>query len=410
MNNYSEVPNNFFEQLEKNGIKVTTEQRQQIHSRLKNVLTYEPQIGIFGKTGVGKSSLCNALFGQDICSISDVEACTRDAQEVLLNLGGSGIKLIDVPGVGESSARDEEYAALYTKLLPELDLVLWLIKSDDRALASDENFYKNIVKPHINEGKPFFFVLNQVDKIEPFREWNEDKHEPGPKQFQNIHRKIDDVAGFFDIAPSKIIPVSANDKYNLTKLVDEFVRALPAEKKITVFKAVDKEFQSKATGEHVKKSFLDVVENVVTTTIDTIGNVVCTTVETVGSVIESAGEWISNHIPFGGGGGGGCYITTATCKEFNKSDDCYELTQFRRFRDEWLLLQSDGKSLIKKYYKDAPIIVEKIDLLDNHKEVYKEINDKYLKPCLSMIENNEFAECKELYTNMVNTLSDKYLQ
>lgn len=289
MLDYNETSeNDFFLQLEKNGIKVSKEQREQINTRLQSILNYEPSIGIFGKTGVGKSSLCNSLFGENICPISDVEACTRNTQEVLLKMGGEGkrIKLIDVPGVGESSLRDEEYATLYSKLLPELDLVLWLIKSDDRALASDENFYKNIVKPHIQEGKPFFFVLNQVDKIEPFREWNEKKHEPGLKQFQNIHKKIDDISSFFDIATSKIIPVSANEKYNLTKLVDEFVRSLPAEKKVTVFRAVNEEFQSKSTGEHVKKSFMEVVGDVICKTIETVGDVVVSVVEKVGDMIE----------------------------------------------------------------------------------------------------------------------------
>jgi predicted GTPase len=61
--------------------------------------------------------LCNALFGQDICSISDVQACTRDPQEVFLSIGsGAGLKLLDVPGVGESSERDKEYEELYEKL------------------------------------------------------------------------------------------------------------------------------------------------------------------------------------------------------------------------------------------------------------------------------------------------------
>lgn len=409
MNNYSKMEDNFFEQLEKNGVKVTAEQKQQINSRLKNILTYEPKIGIFGKTGVGKSSLCNALFGKDICPISDVEACTRNTQEVLLDLGGSGIKLLDVPGVGESSERDEEYAKLYASLLPELDLVLWLIKSDDRALASDENFYKNIVKAHIEEGKPFFFVLNQVDKIEPFREWDEEKHEPGVRQFKNIHKKVDDVARFFDVAPSKVIPVSANEKYNLTKLVDEFVRALPAEKKITVFRGVNEEFQSKSTGEHVKKSFLEVAGEVVSTAIGAVGDVICTTVETVGRVAEKAIDWVADHLPFGGGGGG-CYITTATCEEFGKADDCYELTQFRKFRDEWLLFQDNGKALIQKYYNDAPKIVKEINLRENHKEIYHTINKDYLEPCLSMIENEKYEECKELYSEMVNKLSKEYLQ
>lgn len=75
-------------------------------------MSYEPKIGIFGKTGVGKSSLCNALFGKDICSISDVEACTRNPQEVFLGMGQKGIKLLDVPGVGENSERVKEYAQL----------------------------------------------------------------------------------------------------------------------------------------------------------------------------------------------------------------------------------------------------------------------------------------------------------
>ena len=268
-------------------------------------------------------------------------------------------------------------------------------------MASDENFYRNIVKAHIDEGKPFFFVLNQVDKIEPFREWNIEKHEPGLNQFKNIHRKIDDLARYFDVAPSKIIPVSSNEKYNLTTLVDEFIRALPPEKKITVFRTVGDEFKSKSTGEHVRKSFLDVVEDIVIDAIDRAE-------ERVMKFLDGV-EWVIDHIPFPRTGGG-CYITTATCQAFNKGDDCYELNKFREFRDNWLLQQEDGEDLINKYYKDAPIIVNKINSLDNSNEIYRNINENYLKPCLSMIENKEFEKCKLLYSQMVNKLSEEYLQ
>lgn len=195
--------NNFFDQMEKYGLTLTDEQRSAMERKMREIMSYEPRIGVFGKTGAGKSSLCNALFGQNICPINDVEACTRNPQEVILNRGSKGIKLVDVPEVGESQDRDEEYAELYAKLLPELDLVLWVIKADDRAMASDENFYKNVVKPHIDQYKPFFFVLNQVDKVEPFRQWNEESHEPGPVQVQNIQRKAGAVAVQFGLPASK---------------------------------------------------------------------------------------------------------------------------------------------------------------------------------------------------------------
>lgn len=249
----------FFEQLARQGIDISEKQKKKMNHRLSEILNYEPTIGIFGKTGAGKSSLCNALFGKEICQISDVEACTREKQEVVLNIGDSGIKLWDVPGVGENAERDKEYSELYEKLLPKIDLVLWIVKADDRALASDEDFYKRILKKYVDEGKPFFIVLNQVDKIEPFREWNEEGHKPGTTQFENICRKIDDVAEVFDVATSKVIPVSANEKYNLTVLVDEFIRALPLKKKAVVFNAVKEEHQSPETKKQVQDATLQFI-------------------------------------------------------------------------------------------------------------------------------------------------------
>ena len=178
----------WFDALEASGLRITEKQKQDISEKINDMLEYQPAIGLFGKTGAGKSSLCNALFGQDVCPIDDVAACTRDPQSVLLNMGCNGIKLIDVPGVGESAEVDEMCEALYTELLPKLDMVLWLVKADDRATAADKDFYERIVRSAVEDKKPVFLVLTQVDKMEPFREWNVEQHEPGATQFQNIHR------------------------------------------------------------------------------------------------------------------------------------------------------------------------------------------------------------------------------
>jgi small GTP-binding protein len=243
------------------------EAREKFKSGLDKAFSYEPKVAIFGKTGVGKSSLTNALFGQDACKISDVEACTRDPQEVFMKLNGAskGIKLLDVPGIGESAERDKEYFRLYAEILKEADMVLWVLKGDDRTFTSDEEFYTTCMKPYMDKGKPFAVAVNQVDKIEPFREWDEANCKPGSTQEGNIAKKIIYVAKQFgDLPTSQVIPVSANEKYNLDKLILTLVDKLPANKKFITMNNMDEKLQER---EEIKKekanSFMEVVHEII---------------------------------------------------------------------------------------------------------------------------------------------------
>ena len=222
-----------FSKFEERGIPVPDELKKSIQRKIKEISGYVPKVGVFGKTGVGKSSLCNSLFGHDVCSISDIQSCTRDPQEILLTIGesGQGIKLIDVPGVGEDRERDDEYDALYKELLPELDLIFWVFKGDDRANASDEDFYQRLVRPYVEAGKPFIAVINQVDKIEPSREWNDIENAPGIKQLKNIKEKCSHIANRLRLPVTQVVPVSANERYGLIELVDSVVHSLPREQK-----------------------------------------------------------------------------------------------------------------------------------------------------------------------------------
>ncbi|SWJ50196.1 GTPase [Klebsiella pneumoniae] len=97
--------------------------RSLILKRLRSLTQYEPVIGIMGKSGSGKSSLCNALFQGEVTPVSDVAACTRDVLRFRFRNGNHSLMIVDLPGVGESEQRDEEYTALYRRILPELDLV-----------------------------------------------------------------------------------------------------------------------------------------------------------------------------------------------------------------------------------------------------------------------------------------------
>lgn len=233
--------NEYFDNLESIGLKFTEEQKVRIVQKLNERLSYSATIGVFGKTGAGKSSLCNALFGMDLYPIDDVEACTRNPQEELLKIGNGKLKVLDVPGVGENNTRDEEYAELYNSIIPQLDLIVWVIKADDRALVSDERFFKHVVSKYINEtGKPFIVALNQVDKVEPHQQWNLENHQPGIQQELNIDKKICNIAELFNIDTKQVVAVSVAEQYRIADLMNLVICSIPNEKVVTVAQSFDK--------------------------------------------------------------------------------------------------------------------------------------------------------------------------
>lgn len=104
-----------------------------------------------------------------------------------------------------------------------------------------------------------------------------------------------------------------------------------------------------------------------------------------------------------------CFVTTATLTAIGKSNYCDELNVFRAFRDNWLVKQTDGPYLISQYYKIAPKIVEKIDLLPNRELIYGSLWRDNINPCLDLLNNNKFSEAKELYKITILTLMKAYL-
>ena len=100
-----------------------------------------------------------------------------------------------------------------------------------------------------------------------------------------------------------------------------------------------------------------------------------------------------------------CFITTAVCEYLGKTDDCYELTSLRNYRDTWLINQPDGEMLIKEYYAKAPLLVSMLKTSERYEEYCEILLLEYIRPCLAMIEKGLFDECKKKYISM-----EKYLE
>ena len=96
--------------------------------RLGNALKNGLPVAIVGATNTGKSTLLNALLGDDRAIVSEVAGTTRDTIEEVMNLDGTLFRFIDTAGIRETSETIERIGIERTyRTLGEADIVLGMI-------------------------------------------------------------------------------------------------------------------------------------------------------------------------------------------------------------------------------------------------------------------------------------------
>ncbi len=238
-------------------------------SHLNKLINYSPTIGLMGKTGAGKSSLINALFQSALSPVSNVSGCTRQAQRFNMTINNHTLTFIDLPGVGESLERDKEYHQLYRNLLPELDLIIWVLKADDRAWSSDEQCYRFLTEQCGYQSERFLFVLNQADKIEPCRQWDEHNHQPSLEQVANLELKQQAVITAFK-PHHPVMTVSAAEGFQLTELAEQLIQALPAQASSGVARQLNSTYRTQSVENSARNDFGQCVSDIIDTIIDII--------------------------------------------------------------------------------------------------------------------------------------------
>ncbi|HAI7253393.1 TPA: GTPase family protein [Escherichia coli] len=231
---------------------------ERILQQVNQLTHYEPVIGIMGKTGSGKSSLCNALFAGKISPVSDVSACTREPLRFRLQVGERFMTIVDLPGVGESKSRDAEYAAMYRQQLTQLDLVLWLIKADDRALAVDEHFYLQVIGEAYRH--KVLFVISQSDKVEP----TSGGEKLSTEQKQNISRKICLLHELFQPV-NPVCAVSVRLQWGLRVMAERMIHCLPREASSPVAVQLSDPLRTDAINKKARDDFGETVGSVLDT-------------------------------------------------------------------------------------------------------------------------------------------------
>ena len=125
-----------------------------------------PKFAIIGQPNVGKSSLLNALVGQERTIVSEIAGTTRDTIHTHYNLFQKEFMLIDTAGIRRKTKVNEDlefYSVIRAiKAMDEADVCLLLLDASKGITAQDLNIFSLAVK----KGKGIVVLVNKWDLVE----------------------------------------------------------------------------------------------------------------------------------------------------------------------------------------------------------------------------------------------------
>lgn len=114
---------------------------------------------IIGRPNVGKSSLLNALLGENRAIVTEIPGTTRDTIEDYINIDGVALKIIDTAGIRDTDNTIEKIGIDRSKeLINNSDLILLIIDITKPMDSEDEELIKLV------QNKKSILIFNKVDK------------------------------------------------------------------------------------------------------------------------------------------------------------------------------------------------------------------------------------------------------
>ena len=191
-------------------------------------------VAIIGETNVGKSTLLNALVGEERAIVSDIHGTTRDVIEDTVNLRGITFRFIDTAGIRHTTDVVESIGIERTyQKMQQASIVLWMIDASVPSEARSKEF--KIQHSEFINGK-LLLLFNKADRITPEERTALEQayaHIDAPKLFISAkeHLGLDaleshliEAAALPDISQSDVIVTNARHYEALTHALDSIHR------------------------------------------------------------------------------------------------------------------------------------------------------------------------------------------
>ena len=160
-------------------------------------------IGFFGKRNAGKSSVMNAVTGQDLAVVSDVKGTTTDPVYKTMELLPLGpVVMMDTPGIDDEGELGELRVKKSYQVLNKTDIAVVVIDGTCGVSEEDLKITERIQKKNI----PYIIVLNKCERF---------------TQEDERLRVQENTASYLKTEKEKILLVSAADKSGIYELKEE---------------------------------------------------------------------------------------------------------------------------------------------------------------------------------------------
>jgi GTP-binding protein len=214
------------------------------------------KIAIVGRPNVGKSSLLNAVLGQERAIVSPVPGTTRDAIDTPLIWGGLPVTLIDTAGIrrrGHIEPGVEKYSVLRAlRAIERADVALLVIDAVEGVTQQDAHVAGYILE----QNKSVVLVVNKWDMLQPGLQPREDGQlTPKEKEFSTQLRT---ALNFLDYVP--VIFVSAKTGLRVDEVMalalrvqeERLTRISTADLNRIIREAIDKQAPPTKAGQRLK--------------------------------------------------------------------------------------------------------------------------------------------------------------
>jgi GTP-binding protein len=175
----------------------------------------ELPLAVIGRPNVGKSSLVNALLGEERIIVSEVAGTTRDAVDALIEKNGRTFRLIDTAGIRRKSKTEKGPEVLSVvqarKRIESCDVALLVVDAAEGMTAQDASIASFVVE----QGKGLVIVANKWDLAGGSDREGEDP----AKAFR---RSVDEGLRFARYAPTLL--VSAKSGRGISHILPEAAR------------------------------------------------------------------------------------------------------------------------------------------------------------------------------------------